>query len=138
MPFIISIISNLGPDYLVSTVPMHEALKHLQSPYLLTVYYFILAWTLFDTGVGMTYALIQRMDNHSAEILNKGIHNSIKFLVVFIFIGASILLSKVGIIDLIAKGYSTMSYLLILFLIIPLLLVGTQRLVVRSCAVEGD
>jgi uncharacterized membrane protein YkvI len=114
-----------GPGALSSPTPLHEAVRQLGGNGMLSLYYVTLFWTLLDTLIGITYAVVDRVEatsRHSRE--SSAMFRS---LVVVVFFGAAVLLSKFGLVALVAKGYSTMAYAFLAVLVVPLLVQKVLR-----------
>jgi uncharacterized membrane protein YkvI len=85
------------------------------------VFGIVIGWTLVETATGVIHAFISRLKTNMLEtnkILRPWQQSTIAFITLFL----AIILAQVGIIDLIAKGYSTMAYGMIIVFAIPLLL----------------
>lgn len=111
-----------------SPVPLHDAVASLNVGWLLVVYYFILIWTLFDTAVGLVYAIVERINSQVLERGFSPLSMVYRATITFSFLLASIFLSKIGIIDLIAKGYSSMAYGFMAVLLFPMFTIGIYKL----------
>lgn len=125
--FLVAIsILTLAPNILTSPVPLHDVIKYLRSPLLLGIYYCILIWTLIDTAIGMVFAITNRIEIHLYDLGKKKLTGWYRAILAVSFVIASTLLAQVGIIALVAKGYSLMAYCFIAILVIPLIYVGTM------------
>ncbi|MEQ9209667.1 MAG: hypothetical protein RLN96_07480, partial [Pseudomonadales bacterium] len=88
----------------------------------------VVGWTLVETATGIIHAFIGRID---AEVFQKSkqyLSGSRKALISLVALVAAMLLAQVGIIDLIAKGYSYMAYAMIVFYGLPLLVAAPKLL----------
>lgn len=89
----------------------------------------VVGWTLIETATGMIHAFIRRVNSNLEEFGKKPLNNKQN---AFISIGAlvgSVILAQIGIIDLIAKGYTFMAYCMIAVYAIPLLTIGVIRII---------
>lgn len=102
-----------------ATVPWLIMLKPLH-PAFTIVFSIVVGWTLIETATGMIHAFIGRIET---EALQKGkpLKKVNKAYISFGALFASLLLAQVGIIDLVAKGYTFMAYAMILVFALPLL-----------------
>lgn len=109
-----------------STVPWLKMLAEF-NPILIVIFGIVVGWTLIETATGMIHAFIRRIET---EVEQKG--NSMKKTTkAWISLGAllaALFLSQVGIIDLVAKGYTFMAYAMIAVYAVPLLLLARKFL----------
>ena len=130
IPWFLTYIAILGfypdPDIMDAPVPWLRMLQH-QSPWVIGIFGIVIGWTLIETATGVIHAFIHRVMNYRKETGRsvKSWHHS---LIAVLMLGSSIALSRVGIIDLVAKGYTTMAYVMIVVFVIPLLIRGTRLL----------
>lgn len=105
---------------LESTVPWLKMLEEFH-PALIAVFGVVVGWTLIETATGMIHAFISRIE---AEAIQKGkpLQKITKAYISFAALIASLILSRVGIIDLVASGYTIMAYVLIAVYAVPLMI----------------
>jgi len=117
------------PDASVLDAPV-PWLKMLEpfGPSFVIVFGIVVGWTLVETATGIIHAFIGRIEVDVIARTNKHLTGSRKALISFVALIAAMLLARVGIIDLIAKGYSFMAYAMILFYGVPLLLAAPKLL----------
>lgn len=114
-------------DVLGAAVPWLKMLEPF-GPVFIVIFGIVVGWTLVETATGIIHAFIGRVD---AEVFQKnknhlsGLHKALISLIALI---AAMFLAQVGIINLIAKGYSFMAYAMILFYGVPLLIKAPQLL----------
>ena len=110
------------PDKVIleSTVPWLKMLEGY-NPVLIAVFGVVVGWTLIETATGMIHAFISRIET---EAIQKGnpLKKITKAYISFAALITSLFLAQVGIIDLVAKGYTLMSYAMIAVYAVPLLL----------------
>lgn len=107
------------PDVLQAAVPWLAMLKNFHPLYII-LFSIVVGWTLIETATGVIHGFIGRID---AEARTKGrqlkkVHKALISLTALI---AALLLSQVGIIDLVARGYTLLAYGLIAVYALPLL-----------------
>jgi uncharacterized membrane protein YkvI len=109
-----------------STVPWLKMLEEF-NPLLIAVFGIVVGWTLIETATGMIHAFISRIET---EALQKGkpLQKITKAYISLAALIASLILSQVGIIDLVAKGYTFMAYAMIAVYAVPLLLLSGRFL----------
>lgn len=112
---------------LAATVPWLEILKEYH-PILIIVFGIVVGWTLVETATGMIHAFISRVEMEIAERKKEPIKRIHKALISSVALVASLILSQVGIIDLVAKGYEAMAYAMIAVYGVPLLIFSKRLL----------
>jgi uncharacterized membrane protein YkvI len=104
------------------------------SRFWIVVFGIVVGWTLLETAVGGIHALVDRVE-HNIDDLPRFMRPKSGELTPALRAGSSIFvlllamgLSGFGIIDLVAKGYGFLSWGFILFMGLPLLVVGSYRM----------
>lgn len=128
MFFVTATVLTAMPNVLNSPVPLHDVVASVGGGWLLFLYYLILTWTLVDTAVGLVFAIVERVDGQVWEYTGRRLSRAHRGAVTGIFMGLAVLLAKVGIIDLIARGYSAMAYAFLATMVLPMVTVGLYRL----------
>jgi len=138
LPFALTYVTFMGfypsEEVMGASVPWLPVLESVGSPALIGFYGLVMGWTLIETSVGLIHALVDRLDENIEDIgvgpldgqtglskLQSGL------LAVGVLVGA-LILSRVGIIALVAQGYTMMAYFFIALFAIPLLTVGVLRI----------
>lgn len=114
-------------DVLGASVPWLKMLEPFGATFVV-IFGIVVGWTLVETATGIIHAFIGRID---AEVFQKSkqyLSGSRKALISLVALVAAMLLAQVGIIDLIAKGYSYMAYAMIVFYGLPLLVAAPKLL----------
>lgn len=111
-------------------VPWLQVLESAGGTLLFGFYGIVMGWTLVETSVGLIHALLDRVDENIEDVeigTLEGLEGLSKIqsggLAVGILVGA-LLLSRVGIIALVAQGYTMMAYFFFALFALPLLTVG--------------
>lgn len=131
------------PAVLEAPVPWLRMLADLGGGPLVVVFGLVMGWTLLETSVGLTHALLDRIDRDLKQATLRPFAGSGGLSPLQnAFLGAAILvfaaiLSGFGIIALVARGYAVMGYLFIALFGLPLLFVGTFR-ILRAGRSAGD
>ena len=102
-------------------------ISSLKSPVLTVAYLVVLFGSLFDVGIGFIQSVNERIDGWSMERHGTTIQGRTRAGVAVLCVLVSGGLSMVGIIPLIAKGYGTMAYGLLLLFVGPIMTVGVYR-----------
>ena len=116
------------PEVLGATVPWLVMLEKIGGTAVVTLFGFVVGWTLIETATGIVHAIIERMRTHAIEAGRHPLTSSQNALFATGMLILSVGLARIGIVDLIAKGYSAMAYGMILVYIIPLMTVGVFRI----------
>ncbi len=80
----------------------------------------VVGWTLIETATGMIHGFIGRIDEEAKQ-KGKSLEQVTKALISFAALLAALLLAQVGLIELVAKGYTIMAYAMIAVYAFPLL-----------------
>lgn len=116
------------PEILDKPLPSYWLIGQLDIKYLLNVYIFILFVTLVQSGVGLLQGLIERMDGWSVEKTGKQLTARSHALIAIVTILLAAVLSAIGIIDLISKGYRAIAIGLFLVYLLPICTIGVYRI----------
>jgi uncharacterized membrane protein YkvI len=102
-----------------ATVPWLRMLDGFH-PAFMIAFSIVVGWTLIETATGVIHAFIGRIET---EFIQKGkeLKKINKAYISFAALFAALLLSQIGIIDLVAKGYTIMAYAMIAVYALPLL-----------------
>lgn len=115
------------PTIIDQTVPSTYILKVLDSWPLSLVFHFVLLGTITESGTGVIHAINQRLQS-AAFAKGWSFPAIIRPLVAFICLLITYNLSKFGLGTLIAKGYGTITWIIILVYVIPLLTIGIFKM----------
>jgi uncharacterized membrane protein YkvI len=113
-----------------ATVPWIKMLQPF-SPWLIGVFGVVVGWTLIETATGMIHAFIHRVETEARQ-RGKSLSKMKKAYIASGALIASLLLARVGIIDLVAKGYTMMAYAMIAVYGVPILLKGSRLLLNKN------
>lgn len=116
------------PGILTSAVPVNDILGAMQMPLLLITFNIVIFGTFIETGTALLHAVNERIAgayHEKSRKLPKYMRPSVALvlLILSIFIG-----EKIGLINLIAHGYGTMTYIFLIIFILPLFTVGLYRI----------
>ncbi|GAA0428087.1 hypothetical protein GCM10008983_00420 [Lentibacillus halophilus] len=135
IPWFLTYFSILGfypaDNVLGSPVPWLEMLSGFPS-FVIVLFGVVVGWTLIETASGMIHAFIDRIDSQIEEHFEKVLTKFQKGIIAVSTLILSILLSRIGIIDLISKGYTAMAYGMILIFGLPLLTIGVYKIFFMS------
>jgi len=139
VPFILTFLCILrfgaGPEVLDAEVPWLVMLEGVGGGWLIGIFGVVVGWTLVETSVGSIHAVVDRIDKNLSDLpawLAREVESLSPTLRAVMAGGILLLamaLSRVGIIDLVAKGYGLLAWGFIALIAIPLLTVGVYRVV---------
>lgn len=116
------------PEVLDESIPVDYLLSSMNLPWLRVVFQIVLFGTLIETGVGVIHGFNERIagvyHEHGKE-MPSGLRVGIAAVLLLI---AIFLADAVGIVDLIAKGYGTLTWAYWLVFLLPVLVIGVKRL----------
>ena len=109
--------------------PWMEMIKAVNGgPVLLGLFSLVMGWTLVETATGCIHMIIDRFDVALAERGNAKMSDRKRGLITVATLIAALLLSRIGVVTLIEKGYSYLSYGFILFYLLPTLMIGGYKI----------
>ena len=98
-------------------------------PALLTLIGIVMGWTLIETATGCIHMIIDRFDIAMQEKGRTALDKKSRGLIAVATLVAALLLSRVGVVDLIGAGYTYLSYGFILFYLLPTLIIGGYKII---------
>ena len=111
------------PGVLDRAVPVDQLLEVLGSQTFRLVYQIVLFGTLIETGAGMIHAINDRIAG-AFEERQRPLPPSARPLVAFALLGVAAVLSRFGLIDLIARGYGSLTWVYLAVYVVPVLSLG--------------
>lgn len=142
VPWFITYFSFMGfypqEEILSSSVPWLDILSQVGGSWTIVLFGIVMGWTLIETSTGVLHAFVARvnstLEDHGKNTLTQMQSSA---LTVIVLITATVF-SKFGIIDLIAKGYETMSYGLMVVYALPLLTIGVYKIYKSTNSKENN
>lgn len=131
IPALLTLLSTLAfyPDILPVEVPWTHIIRELGLVFLLYVYFVVIALTLVETSTGMAIGFIQRINGHLADLNKPQLSARQRSLGSVLVLVAAMLLAQVGIIDLIAVGYTYMGYGFLVLHALPVVTIGLYKII---------
>jgi len=127
--FFLHIIFITGyPEILSEELPLYWLLKRITSDWFVDIYVAILFLLIVQTGVGLLQGFIERMDGWFLQRKGKSMPSNWSGLLSFGVMALSLLLSTIGLIDLIRGAYMILFMGFIVTFVIPLLTIGSYRI----------
>jgi uncharacterized membrane protein YkvI len=115
------------PAILDKALPVYYMIGELSSPVLMVAYILILFVMVVQTAVGMMQGLIERIDTWRCESAGAPFNKVARSIIAATIVVISWLLSKFGIITLIAKGYGTIAWCFAAIFFLPVLTIGVYK-----------
>lgn len=108
-------------------VPSVALINALQVPLLAIVFHIVIFGTFVETGTALLHSVNDRIESSITD-LGRSLPRRFRPLISLILLAAAIALgTSFGLVELIAKGYSVLTFVFIAVLIVPLLTVGVWR-----------
>src|SRR5690606_2045716 len=135
IPWFLTYFALMGfyPDPAVFDAPVPWlAMLTREAGWVVVLFGIVVGWTLIETATGMIYALVARIDQGLVDAGRRPMSRRTDGAIAVVTLLLSLLLARVGIIDLVAKGYTAMGYAMIVVFAVPLLVRGTYLIVTRQ------
>ncbi len=135
IPFILTYLCILGfypgEEVLGAPVPWLAMVTQTGGSGLLAAFFAVMVvYTLIETATGLIHALTDRVSDTLKELGRRPLTGAQSALISGAVLAGAALLSQVGIIDLVAVGYTAMAYLFLALFALPLVTVGLYRILV--------
>ncbi|MFQ5742332.1 MAG: hypothetical protein ACE5HV_01955 [Acidobacteriota bacterium] len=132
IPFVLTFLAIMAfyPDEKVlgAAVPWLAMLRRETGEPVIWIYALVILWTLIETSTGMIHAIVDRIAVNLKELDRRPLERGqVAALTVSVLLVAA-LLSRIGLIDLVARGYTMMAYGFLLLFALPLATVGLVRI----------
>lgn len=116
------------PEIINAPVPADFMIQRLSIVWLEFVFYVVVFGTFVETGSALIHSINERIDHVFVEKHTRMPHWVRPAVAIGFLFVAIVLAQQIGLIDLVAKGYGTLSYAFIVIMIIPLLTIGVFRI----------
>ena len=117
-----------NPDVLGASVPWLAMMQGTAGPVVIAIFGIVMGWTLIETSTGIIHAALERVNNGLKEAHKPPMTGKQQAILTIIILVGSMVLSKVGIIDLIATVYNALSYAFLAIYVLPLITVGVYKI----------
>ncbi len=119
-------------------LPSEFMLRQLGMPLLYGAFQLMIFLAILDTGVGVVHAFNERVSNFFAERRGRGITVTGRLAIAAaLLIGSVFVADRFGLVTLIAKGYRASAWVILAVFVLPLLTVGSWRLIRTRTAPAG-
>ena len=119
------------PAIMERPVPVNYVLELLGQQWLQIAFLLMLVGTFVETGSGMIHAINERIAG-ALEVTGKTLSSRKRAMIAIGILLLALLLSRFGIIDLIAKGYGAMTWIFMLIFVLPLFTVGAWKVLKQT------
>ena len=126
--FLLGMIASY-PDILESPVPSDFMMQQLQFGWISFIFYVVVFGTFIETGTGFIHSINERIDR---VFMEKSLHMPQWLrpaVAMFLLFFAVVLAGRIGIIDLIGKGYVALAWIFLVIFVIPLMTVGVYKVI---------
>lgn len=117
-----------NPDVLGASVPWLAMMQGTAGPVVIAIFGIVMGWTLIETSTGIIHAALERVNNGLKEAHKPPMTGKQQAILTIIVLVGSMVLSKVGIIDLISTVYNALSYAFLAIYVLPLITVGVYKI----------
>lgn len=124
------------PAVIEEAIPTYWMIERLGFSMLLTLYVLILFATIVQTGVGVLQGLNERLDRWRRDAGGKSLSNVQHATLAGGLLLLSLVLAKIGIVELVAKGYSALAWGFFIVFTLPTLTIGLAKILPTKSKVE--
>lgn len=132
LPWFLTYFSVMGfypaNDVLSASIPWLIMLEKSAPSWVIPLFGVIIIWALITSGTGLIYGLLERVQVGMVEMGRNKLNSKQCAALTIGALTLATILAKIGIIDLIAKGYTIMAYGFIVIYVLPLLTIGFYRI----------
>jgi uncharacterized membrane protein YkvI len=136
VPFVLTYVAVMGfypqERVLEAPVPWLVMLRETTGDLVIWIYAFVILWTLIETATGHIHAVTDRISVNLEELNRTALSPMQAGMLSVGILLVSAVLSRLGLITLVAQGYSMLAYGFLLLFALPLMTVGVARIVRSS------
>ena len=116
------------PAVMDASVPSDFLMQQLELPWLQVIFYIVVFGTLVETGTAFIHAANERVARSYRE-RGQTMRQWMRLAIaISALVFAVLLAGRIGLIDLIAKGYGTLTWVFILVFVIPVCTIGAWKI----------
>ena len=115
------------PDIVGAAIPLNYVMQQIGSPVLLIAFQIVLFGTFIETGAGLVHGFNERLAA-TLKAVGKDLQDAWRPIVALTVLFVAMVLSRFGIIDLVAEGYGTLTWFAIAVFVIPVLTIGIRKI----------
>ncbi|MCD6596576.1 MAG: hypothetical protein J7L04_02740 [Bacteroidales bacterium] len=139
VPALLLYVSVLGyyPDIVSKELPSVYAFQSLGIPLFFVLFQIVLYGTLIETGTALIHAVNERVQS-AQNARNKELPQAFRPIIASVFLLIALGISSFGLVNLIAKGYSAVSWGFLLVYLIPIATIGVYKIVRNGRKNRGE
>jgi uncharacterized membrane protein YkvI len=140
LPGILFFITMLAryPEIAAAPIPLQVLLDALEMPLLAAFMQIAIFGTLVQTGIGVLHGFNERLVGQGSDGKIKDTRTVRLLISSGLCVVAILLATRIGLIDLIAKGYGYLSWVVLAIYVVPVVIVGTRRLIASPRAAVSE
>lgn len=116
-----------------ANIPWLVMIGNIGAPRAFTVIFgIVMGWTLIETATGVIHALLGRVNAELVERKKKEMNRNQRAGITMGILILACLLSRFGIIDLIEKGYTFLSYAFMVLYLFPIITIGVFKILKKE------
>lgn len=123
-------------EILGASVPWLAMMQNIAAPWVVALFGIVVGWTLIETSTGIIHALLGRIDAMLEDKNRPHLTSNQNAMITVAVLVLATFLAKIGVIGLIAKGYTLMAYGMILLFLLPMLTVGVYKIFIGNEKVD--
>ena len=129
-PGIIFYIILLGqyPGVIDMEAPLFSVLQALQVPGFALLFSIVIFGTYMESGIAMVHSVNERIASLRHESGNQLSRYQRVIIAIVLLVASIYLATSIGLVDLIGKGYGTLTYLMLAVYVLPLLVRGAWQI----------
>jgi len=116
------------PLIVEQALPVYAVLETLERQFPINAYFIILSGTIVLTAVGVLQGVNERLDGLRQDGKREPLSRVSRAIIAGGLLVISVMLAKFGIVALVARGYGTLAWAFFVVFTLPLLTLGTRRL----------
>lgn len=120
------------PEVLDQAVPNYWMMAQFATPLLMGIFLVALLGTLVETGAGLVQGLVERIEAVLKPDEDEGLGHAARALITVVTLSLGGLLGMLGIVSLVAKGYTALSIGFAVVYIIPVCTIGILRIAKKT------
>ena len=126
-------------DVLSANIPWLVMINSIGAPEVFSIIFgIVMGWTLIETSTGVIHALLGRVNVELKEKKKNELDRKQQAAITVVILVTACVLSKFGIIDLIEKGYSLLSYGFMILYLLPILTIGLYKVLKKEPILKAD
>jgi uncharacterized membrane protein YkvI len=123
-----TVLMSQYPQVLEQEVPLISLLTALKTPTLALLFKIVIFGTYIETGIALVHSINERIAGLKRERAGEMSHSQRVFTAAVLLIVSIYLATTIGLINLIGKGFGTLTYLILAVYVLPLLTVGIMQI----------